>query len=152
EDPVDRRRRDRQRRVRGRLRRGVGRLADPRTAVYRRGHGRRAAPPDPIVTAVDPSAWDRFVEASDPGSYLQMSAWARVKAVNGWTAHTIETGAGAERIGAQVLVRRPRPMPWGFAYAPRGPVAGSWDAAALGAFTTAVRGGLPATAGGVSHV
>ncbi len=43
-------------------------------------------------------------------------------------------------------------MPWGFAYAPRGPVAGSWDAAALGAFTAAVRDGLPATAGRVSHV
>ena len=60
-----------------------------------------------------PIGWDRFVEASDPGSYLQTSAWARVKAVNGWTAQTIDTGAGAERIGAQVLVRRPRPMPWG---------------------------------------
>ena len=41
-------------------------------------------------------------------------------------------------------------MPWGFAYAPRGPVAGSWDAAALGAFTAAVRDGLPAAAGRVS--
>ncbi len=41
-----------------------------------------------------PIGWDRFVEASDPGSYLQTIAWARVKAVNGWTAHTIETAPG----------------------------------------------------------
>ena len=105
EGPVDRHRRHRQRRLRGGLRGGLGRLADPGTAVYRRGHGRRAAPPDPIVTAVDPSAWDRFVEASDPGSYLQMSAWARVKAVNGWTAHTIDDGRRGR------AHRRPGPRP-----------------------------------------
>ena len=104
------------------------------------------------MTAVDPSAWDRFVEASDPGSYLQMTAWARVKAVNGWTAHTIESGAGTERIGAQILVRRPRPMPWGFAYAPRGPVARTWTSETVGAFTEAIRRDLLGSAGRVSHV
>ena len=105
------------------------------------------------MTDVEPADWDRFVEASDPGSYLQLSGWAAVKAVNGWSAHRISTGpAGADPIGAQILVRRPRPMPWGFAYAPRGPVAGSWDAVALGAFTAAARDGLPAAAGQVSHV
>ena len=35
------------------------------------------------------------------------------------------TGHG---VGAQILVRRPRPLPWGFAYAPRGPVGGGWSA------------------------
>jgi lipid II:glycine glycyltransferase (peptidoglycan interpeptide bridge formation enzyme) len=104
------------------------------------------------VTAVDPTAWDGFVEASDPGSYLQTTAWARVKAVNGWTAHTIETTVGAERIGAQILVRHPRPMPWGFAYAPRGPVAGAWTAETVEAFTEAIRRDLGRSAGRVSHV
>jgi peptidoglycan pentaglycine glycine transferase (the first glycine) len=119
------------------------------------------------VTAVDPAAWDRFVEASDPGSYLQLGAWATVKAVNGWTSHRIavpadasppgapgDAGAGqaAPRIGAQILVRRPRPMPWGFAYAPRGPVAGAWDPLTIAAFTDAVRSGLPDAAGRVSHL
>jgi lipid II:glycine glycyltransferase (peptidoglycan interpeptide bridge formation enzyme) len=104
------------------------------------------------VTAVDPSAWDRFVEASDPGSYLQTSAWAEVKAVNGWSAQTIETGAEPGRIGAQILVRRPRPMPWGFAYAPRGPVAGAWTAETIAAFTDAVRHHLGRSAGRISHV
>jgi peptidoglycan pentaglycine glycine transferase (the first glycine) len=108
------------------------------------------------VTAVDPARWDRFVEGSDPGSYLQMSAWAAVKAVNGWSVHRIVAGAAQaaehDRIGAQVLVRRPSPMPWGFAYAPRGPVGAAWDAATVGAFTAAVRTDLPASAGRISHV
>ena len=69
--------------------------------------------------------WDRFVAASDPGSYLQTSSWAQVKEVNGWSAHRV---GAPDRMGAQILVRRPRPMPWGFAYAPRGPVAAAWDA------------------------
>ncbi len=42
------------------------------------------------MTAVDPTAWDAFVEASDPGSYLQLTAWAAVKAVNGWAATALE--------------------------------------------------------------
>ncbi len=110
------------------------------------------------MTDVDPSAWDRFVAGSDPGSYLQTSAWAAVKAVNGWSAHRVMAGGTAEgtpegsAIGAQVLVRRPRPMPWGFAYAPRGPVAAGWTPAVVGAFTTALRDRLPTTAGRVSHV
>jgi peptidoglycan pentaglycine glycine transferase (the first glycine) len=104
------------------------------------------------MTTVDPSAWDRFVAASDPGSYLQTSAWAAVKAVNGWSAHTIETGVDVGRIGAQVLLRRPRPMPWGFAYAPRGPVAGAWTPDTIGPFTEAVRTDLGRAAGRISHL
>ena len=64
------------------------------------------------MTPIDRAAWDAFVEASDPGSYLQLGAWAEVKAVNGWTAQRIRRDDG---IGAQVLVRRPAPLPWGFA-------------------------------------
>ena len=33
----------------------------------------------------DKSVWDDFVARSNPGSYLQTSAWAEVKAPNGWT-------------------------------------------------------------------
>ena len=111
-----------------------------------------ASAPDPRV---DPAAWDEYVSASDPGSYLQLSAWARVKAVNGWSGHRLVV-PGADRatpsIGAQILVRRPRPLPWGFAYAPRGPVAGDWSAASIRAFSEAVRAHLPGMAGRVSHV
>jgi peptidoglycan pentaglycine glycine transferase (the first glycine) len=102
------------------------------------------------VTAVDPGRWDAFVEASDPGSYLQLHGWATVKAVNGWTAQRVMAEPAA--IGAQILVRRPRPMPWGFAYAPRGPVAAAWTPDAIDAFTTAVRERLPASAGRISHL
>jgi lipid II:glycine glycyltransferase (peptidoglycan interpeptide bridge formation enzyme) len=108
------------------------------------------------VTSVEAADWDAFVEASDPGSYLQLSAWATVKAANGWSAHRIETPAGpaepSRRIGAQVLVRRPRPMPWAFAYAPRGPVAGAWTPDAIQAFTTTVRDELTRRASRVSHL
>jgi lipid II:glycine glycyltransferase (peptidoglycan interpeptide bridge formation enzyme) len=105
--------------------------------------------PGQVVTEDADWDWDRFVAESDPGSYLQTSAWARVKAVNGWTAHRV---GDIERAGAQILVRRPRPMPWGFAYAPRGPVAATWDTDSVGALTEAIRRDLSSTAGRISHV
>ena len=108
------------------------------------------------MTAVEPAEWDEFVARSDPGSYLQTSAWGAVKAVNGWSVHRVMTGAGGtatdRRMGVQILVRRPSPMPWGFAYAPRGPVGAAWDATTLGVFTTSVRAELTASAGRVSHL
>lgn len=109
---------------------------------------------------VEPGDWDTFVEASEPGSYLQLSGWAAVKAVNGWSAHRLQADPGeagaamqaSHRIGAQILVRRPRPVPWGFAYAPRGPVGQSWTPASIDAFTETVRTGLPRLAGRISHL
>jgi peptidoglycan pentaglycine glycine transferase (the first glycine) len=98
-------------------------------------------------------AWDAFVTASDPGSYLQLSPWAAVKAVNGWSAERlVVAGSGDTRIGAQVLVRRPRPLPWAFAYAPRGPVASDWSQDSLAAFADALRSRLRERVGRVSHV
>ncbi|MGA3029847.1 MAG: peptidoglycan bridge formation glycyltransferase FemA/FemB family protein [Candidatus Limnocylindrales bacterium] len=38
-----------------------------------------------VDLAPDLPAWDGFVARSDPGSYLQTSAWAEVKAPNGWS-------------------------------------------------------------------
>lgn len=95
------------------------------------------------------SDWDAFVEASDPGSYLQLGAWAEVKAVNGWTAHRIGRPGS---IGAQVLIRRPKPLPWAFAYAPRGPVAATWTEDRIGEFSAAVRTDLSARVCRVSHL
>ncbi len=96
------------------------------------------------------AAWDAFVARCVNGSYLQASAWAVVKAPNGWTSArvTADTGNGGT-IGAQLLLRRPRPLPWAFAYAPRGPVATSWSPAAVARFTDALRA---ASLGRVSHV
>jgi lipid II:glycine glycyltransferase (peptidoglycan interpeptide bridge formation enzyme) len=113
-----------------------------------------AAPLSPAATddprMVDDAAWDALVEAADPGSYLQLSGWARVKAVNGWAVTRI--GAGDPTTAAQVLVRRPRPLPWGFAYAPRGPVTATWTPEGIAAFTDAARSDLPRQAGRISHL
>jgi peptidoglycan pentaglycine glycine transferase (the first glycine) len=116
------------------------------------------------VSHPDSRGWDAFVEASEPGSYLQLSGWAAVKAVNGWSATRLLVGAddpatpgalsptGAARVGAQILVRRPRPLPWAFAYAPRGPVSATWTAVMIAAFTEGARRELPTRAGRVSHL
>jgi lipid II:glycine glycyltransferase (peptidoglycan interpeptide bridge formation enzyme) len=98
----------------------------------------------------DPTRWDAFVVATDPGSYLQLSPWAAVKAANGWSA--VRLGAEEKGIGAQVLVRRPRPLPWAFAYAPRGPVAREWSAEAIAVFADECRSTLRDRAGRVSHL
>ncbi len=104
-------------------------------------------------TTAGEAAWNAFVERSTPGSYLQLSAWARVKAVNGWRAERVLVGPAEDpSIGAQVLVRRPRPLPWGFAYASRGPVADRWSDGAVAAFTERVREQLPDAAGRLSHL
>jgi peptidoglycan pentaglycine glycine transferase (the first glycine) len=107
-----------------------------------------------VTERTEPSAWDAFVEANEPGSYLQLSAWATVKAVNGWAAHRLLAGdPGAEGgIGAQILLRRPGPMPWAFAYAPRGPVAATWTPASVASFSEACRTGLRDAVGRVSHL
>ncbi|MGK2850745.1 MAG: lipid II:glycine glycyltransferase FemX [Candidatus Limnocylindrales bacterium] len=106
-------------------------------------------PPTSDPAAPPADAWDAFVEASDPGSYLQLGGWATVKAVNGWSAQRLdEPGV----VGAQILVRRPRPLPWGFAYAPRGPVAATWSADEIATFTALVRSRLGVVAGRVSHL
>ena len=99
----------------------------------------------------DPAAWDAFVERTEHGSYLQLDGWARVKAANGWTARRVLAGVPGRRIGMQLLLRRPRPLPWAFAYAPRGPVAESWTADAPGELTAAIRAAR-GDLGRVSHL
>jgi lipid II:glycine glycyltransferase (peptidoglycan interpeptide bridge formation enzyme) len=104
----------------------------------------------------DPAAWNAFVQRSDPGSYLQLRPWADVKRTNGWTSTRLGVdvgdGATAISIGAQILLRRPGPLPWAFAYAPRGPVTPAWRPELIGPFTEAARAGLAASGGRVSHL
>lgn len=102
--------------------------------------------------AGDDVAWDRFVAAAPGGSYLQTTPWARVKAPNGWHAVRVVASAPGGPVGAQVLVRRVRGLPWAFGYAPGGPLtaAGAPDAPALAAFGAALR--ERARALRVSHV
>ena len=119
------------------------------------GAASQPAATDAAGTATVPgdAAWDAFVADGRPGSYLQLSGWARVKAVNGWRSTRALTAAGVTApVGAQILVRRPRPLPWGFAYAPRGPVTASWTPDTIGTFSEALRTGLAAKVGRVSHL
>lgn len=105
----------------------------------------------------DPSAaWDAFVAGHPLASYLQTAAWARVKAANGWTSRLVEVVPGSgERFGARILLRRPRPVPWTFAYAPRGPLGSAWTEASIGGWGEALRSSLGRDGlgvGGVAHV
>ena len=105
------------------------------------------------ATETQTTAWDGFVEANPLGSYLQLSGWAEVKAVNGWTSRRLHAvGGDGPEVGAQVLLRRPGPLPWAFAYAPRGPVLERWDTAAVERFTAIAREGLSAGASGAGRV
>lgn len=99
----------------------------------------------------DDGAWDRFVAEAHAGSYLQATPWAAVKRPNGWTATRVVADGPHGPVGAQVLVRRPRPLLKGFGYAARGPLGtGPLDAGAIEAFTEAVRAAAPAMR--VAHV
>ena len=95
----------------------------------------------PAATALrdDPQVWDAFVAASAAGVHTQLTPWAEVKAANGWRAVRVAADAGAGPIGAQVLVRRIGPGPFAVGYAPRGPVARSFDEASVAAFTAEMR-------------
>jgi lipid II:glycine glycyltransferase (peptidoglycan interpeptide bridge formation enzyme) len=103
---------------------------------------------DAATLRSDPVAWDRFAALVRAPSYLQASPWASVKRPNGWDATRAVADGPHGPIGAQVLVRRPRPLHKGFGYAARGPIStGPLDDAAIGAFTDAVR-----AAAGEMHV
>ena len=125
-----------------------------RRAPHATGHGQgpparmstiaedRAPLPAPASVAAlrrDDGAWDAFVSASPFGFHTQLSPWARVKAANGWSAVRVVADGGSGPIGAQVLVRRVGPGPFALGYAPRGPVATTWDEASLAAFGAALR-------------
>jgi peptidoglycan pentaglycine glycine transferase (the first glycine) len=122
--------------------------------------------------APETPAWDALVRRSTPGSYLQTSAWAEVKAPNGWTPLRFmgtcalpapsgepeaEGAKDAESrpraaFGAQMLLRRPRAFRWVFAYSPRGPVMEEWNEASVQAFTIGLRRAVAEWPGRVSHV
>ena len=87
----------------------------------------------------DPAAWDEFVASAELGHFIQLSAWADILAPRGWEPLRVVTSSADGRIGAQVLLRRLRFLPWTYGYAWRGPIADAYSAAAIEAFTAAVR-------------
>lgn len=94
----------------------------------------------------DEAAWDTFLAASAAPSHLQSSGWAATKRSNGWIAFRVAAdaaapGGGTRLVGGQVLVQRPKPVPWGMGYLGRGPVTadGTLDRAAIAAITDRLR-------------
>ena len=87
----------------------------------------------------DDDAWDAFVESTPNGEYLQLSAWAKVKAPNGWRSVRVVADGGSGPIGAQVLLHKLGPLPASLGYATCGPVAATLDKASIDAFTAELR-------------
>jgi lipid II:glycine glycyltransferase (peptidoglycan interpeptide bridge formation enzyme) len=88
----------------------------------------------------DVDRWDHFVATSAQPSHMQATAWAAIKRGNGWTALRVAADGPAGPVAGQVLVTRPRGIPWGMGYLPRGPVSmTALDAQAVDAFTGRVR-------------
>src|SRR4051812_46610229 len=87
----------------------------------------------------DDSVWDAFVESAANGEYLQLSAWAKVKAPNGWRSVRVAADGGSGAIGAQVLLHRLGPVPASLGYATCGPAATNFDKASIDAFTAELR-------------
>jgi lipid II:glycine glycyltransferase (peptidoglycan interpeptide bridge formation enzyme) len=102
--------------------------------------GRADAPPGAVSAtqlATDMAAWDRFVAASPSGSYMQLTAWSEVKAINAWRTTRVVVDRPDGPVGAQVLMHDLGRTPWSIGYAPRGPVAAT--PAGVAAWTDAVR-------------
>ena len=120
---------------------GVARVADRGAAHDRRGDGRPGPPAGTRVTAARrpasataAGAGSRGLGRRGRGEPAGLVPPARRpgrgsrRSTAGRSPHARRRTAGA---GAQVLLRRPGPLPWAFAYAPRGPVLARWDAAAI---------------------
>ena len=88
----------------------------------------------------EPAPWDAYVRAHPHATYLQTTAWARVKRATGWSATNVGVdGEARDRFGAMLLTRPIPLMPWRFAYAPRGPLADEWTEATPRAWADALR-------------
>lgn len=96
----------------------------------------RQAPVSAAGLESDVVSWDRFVARSAQPSHLQDSAWAAIKRRNDWTSSRVVVDTPSGPVGGQVLITRPRGLPWGMGYLPRGPVSTTGlDGPALEAFT-----------------
>ena len=93
----------------------VDALRRPGRRDRRKPGGAPAARRPPPRPAADPAAWDAFVERAIRGTYLQLDAWAAVKAVNGWAAPARDgpdRGRCGTTDGAQVLAAPAAAVPW----------------------------------------
>ena len=87
--------------------------------------------------------WNARVRAHPRGTYLQTTAWAAVKAPNGWQSRLIAGDGAASPAdpGAQLLVRPLPVLPWSLGYAARGPLVDPWTPDAAERWTARLRDG-----------
>ena len=98
--------------------------------------GQPAAGPGPELSG---PAWDSVVESDPSGTFYQLDAWARIKAATGWSPIRWRLDETMALLGAQVLVTRRPPLPWGFAYGPRAPFGLRLEERTVGYFTAGIR-------------
>lgn len=80
--------------------------------------------PTPILCR-ERSQWNAALLQLPAPHLLQTWEWGAVKAQTGWAAQRVvwpQAGSAAPRAAASVLLRRLNRLPWGVAYAPKGPV------------------------------
>jgi peptidoglycan pentaglycine glycine transferase (the first glycine) len=107
------------------------------------------------MTPTRSAEWDARVRAHPRATYLQTTAWAAVKAPNGWQSRLVLTTDGAATAdtaadlragtaadpGAQLLVRPLPVLPWSLGYAPRGPLVERWTPESAERWTGRLRAG-----------
>jgi peptidoglycan pentaglycine glycine transferase (the first glycine) len=115
-----------------------------------------------VSSAEVAAAWDGHVRDHPRATYLQTTAWAAVKAVNGWRSRLVlpdpaleepdappkqphEPGADPNTLdpsapAAQLLVRPLPVLPWSLGYAARGPLVEPWTPDAAERWTDRLRG------------
>jgi peptidoglycan pentaglycine glycine transferase (the first glycine) len=99
----------------------------------------------------DDDAWNAFVAAAVAPSFMQTTMWAGTKRANGWQSSRVVAETADGPVGAQLLIRGARLIPFAFGYAPRGPMgAHPLDDDAIRAFTGAVRSAAGSL--GLAHV
>jgi lipid II:glycine glycyltransferase (peptidoglycan interpeptide bridge formation enzyme) len=94
---------------------------------------------DPDRLRSDDRAWDAFVTGLATPSFLQLTAWSRVKLPNGWKPARIVAAGPRGPVGAQVLLRQAGVLPLRLGYAARGPVAAELDVTGIAAFAEGAR-------------
>jgi lipid II:glycine glycyltransferase (peptidoglycan interpeptide bridge formation enzyme) len=107
------------------------------------GPGTPTQEPAPQIAGPE---WDRLVESDASGTFYQLDAWARIKAATGWSPVRWRLdptlAPTMALLGAQLLVTRRAPLPWGFAYGPRAPFGLRLEERTVGEFTKGIRGAL----------
>lgn len=77
-----------------------------------------------ILNDEERSRFDDFVRSHPQGSFLQTSAWARVKEKNGWTSQIVVLQEGDSIVGGAQIFRYGLPFGRSLSYIPYGPL---WD-------------------------